>query len=301
MKLKHILSITAVVAAASLTLVGCSATNNDAEPAVAETVAIGSAAFPESEIIGEIYAQALESAGYTVERQFNIGSREVYIPAIESGEVDLLPEYTGNLLLNFDPETTAKTSDEVYAALPDALEPSGLSVLDQSTAADQDSYNVTAEFSKKYDVTSLEDLAKVTEPLTLGGNSELATRPYGPEGLKSVYGVTVGFTAIEDSGGPLTIKALKDNVVQLVDIYSTDPSIKKNDLVTLADPKALFLPQNVVALINTKEFPEGAAEIVNAVNKALTTEGLIEINTQSSNGDSAEKIATAWLKANNIG
>lgn len=301
MKLKHILSITAVVAAASLTLVGCSASNNDAEPAVAETVAIGSAAFPESEIIGEIYAQALEGAGYAVERQFNIGSREVYIPAIESGEVDLLPEYTGNLLLNFDPETTAKTSDEVYAALPDALEPSGLSVLDQSTAADQDSYNVTAEFSKKYDVTSLEDLAKVTEPLTLGGNSELATRPYGPEGLKSVYGVTVGFTAIEDSGGPLTIKALKDNVVQLVDIYSTDPSIKKNDLVTLADPKALFLPQNVVALINTKEFPEGAAEIVNAVNKALTTEGLIEINTQSSNGDSAEKIATAWLKANNIG
>lgn len=301
MKLKHILSITAVVAAASLTLVGCSASNNDAEPAVAETVAIGSAAFPESEIIGEIYAQALEGAGYAVERQFNIGSREVYIPAIESGEVDLLPEYTGNLLLNFDPETTAKTSDEVYAALPDALEPSGLSVLDQSTAADQDSYNVTAEFSKKYDVTSLEDLAKVTEPLTLGGNSELATRPYGPEGLKSVYGVTVGFTAIEDSGGPLTIKALKDNVVQLVDIYSTDPSIKKNDLVTLADPKALFLPQNVVALINTKEFPEGAAEIVNAVNKALTTDGLIELNTQSSAGDSAEKIATAWLKANKIG
>lgn len=301
MKLKHILSITAVAAAASLTMVGCSASNTDAEPAVAETVAIGSAAFPESEIIGEIYAQALEGAGYTVEREFNIGSREIYIPAIESGEVDLLPEYTGNLLLNFDPETTAKTADEVYAALPAALEPSGLSVLDQSTAADQDSYNVTAEFSKKYNVTSLEDLAKVSEPLTLGGNSELATRPYGPEGLKSVYGVSVGFTAIEDSGGPLTIKALKDNVVQLVDIYSTDPSIKKNDLVTLADPKALFLPQNVVALINTKEFPEGAAEIVNAVNKALTTEGLIELNTQSSDGDSAEKIATAWLKANKIG
>ena len=88
----------------------------------------------------------------------------------------------------------------------------------------------------------------MTEPITVGGNSELETRPYGPTALKDKYGVTIaGFKAVEDSGGPLTVKALVDNEIQLANIYTADPNIKSNDLVALADPDGLFFPDNVAA------------------------------------------------------
>jgi osmoprotectant transport system substrate-binding protein len=268
---------------------------------MADTIVIGSQAFSENEIVAEIYAQALEAADFTVERKFNIGSREVYIPAIESGEVTLLPEYTGGLLQYFDTATTAKSADEIYAALPALLAPAGLGVLDQSTASDEDSYNVTKAFSEANNVKSLSDLSALTIPLTVGGNSEMETRPYGPAGLLSVYGVTVSFTSIEDYGGPLTVKALNDGTVQLADLYTSDPAIAKNGFVTLSDPENLMVANNVVALINTAAFPDSAKGVINAVNAKLTTAGLVQINTESAAGDSPATIAAKWLKDNLIG
>lgn len=301
MSIKRILTITAAVAAFGVALAGCATSDPTEAPSSsssAETIAIGSQAFSENEIIAEIYAQALETAGFSVDRKFNIGSREVYIPAIESGEVSLLPEYTGGLLQYFDTETTLKTSEEIYAALPSLLEPAGLSVLDQSAASNEDSYNVTKEFSDANGVTSLADLSALTIPLTVGGNSEMETRPYGPSGLLSVYGVNVSFTSIEDYGGPLTVKALNDGVVQLADLYTSDPAIANNGFVTLADPEGLMVANNVVALINTASFPADAADVINAVNAKLTTAGLVQINTESAAGDSPAVIATKWLKDN---
>lgn len=304
MSIKRLLSITAVVAVAGIALSGCTSANSVAAPTSTSSsgpIVIGSQAFSENEIIGEIYAQALEIAGFTVQRKFNIGSREVYIPAIESGEVSLLPEYTGGLLQYFDTATTAKSASDIYAALPALLKPVGLGILDQSTASDEDSYNVTKAFSDANNVKSLADLSALTIPLTVGANSEMETRPYGPSGLLSVYGVKVSFTSIEDYGGPLTVKALNDGVVQLADLYTSDPSIAKNGFVTLSDPQNLMVANNVVALINTKVFPSAAAGVVNAVNAKLTTAGLVQINTESAAGDSPATIATKWLKDNLIG
>ena len=290
-----------VAVSATVALAGCSSSNpldtsSSSAGGDGSAIVIGSQAYYSNEIIAEIYAQALEANGVTVTRQFNIGQRDAYLPALESGEVQLFPEYSGNLLQYYDPETTAKTSDDVYAALKGAL-PEGLEVLDQSPATDQDSYNVTKEFSEANGVTSIADLTKVTTPLTLGGNSELQTRPYGPEGLLSTYDVTVGFTPIEDSGGPLTIKALKDNTVQLVNIYSADPNIKANDLVTLEDPKGLFLASNVVPLINTDAATPEVTDVINKVSAALTAEDLVDLNSQSVNDqESADTIAKTWLE-----
>lgn len=303
MSIKRILTVVAIATAVGVAFAGCTASDPTTAPsssASAETIIIGSQAFSENEIVAEIYAQALETAGYSVERKFNIGSREVYIPAIESGEVSLIPEYTGNLLQYFDTAATAKSASDIYAALPALLTPVGLSVLDQSVASDEDSYNVTKAFSDANNVTSLSDLSALTIPLTVGANSELETRPYGPTGLLSVYGVTVAFTSIEDYGGPLTVKALNDGVVQLADLYTSDPAIEKNGFVTLTDPENLLVANNVVALINTKGFPADAADVINAVNAKLTTAGLVQINTESAAGDSPATIATKWLKANLI-
>ncbi|MDT0165707.1 ABC transporter substrate-binding protein [Actinotalea sp. AC32] len=293
---------------AALLLAACSQSDPLEEPAAGTSepggeesaaIVIGSQDYYSNEIIAELYAQALEAEGYTVERDLRIGQREVYLPEIESGAIDLFPEYTGNLLQYWEPETEARTSDDVYAALREAV-PDGLQVLDQSSATDQDSYNVTREFSEANGVTSLADLASVGEPLTLGGNSELATRPYGPEGLQSVYGVEVGFTPIEDSGGPLTVKALQDGTVQLVNIYSADPSIAANDLVTLEDPEGLFLASNVVP-VAADDLDEGAVEVVNAVSAALTPEELVALNARSVDEQApAATIAGDWLAENGL-
>jgi len=258
------------------------------------TIVIGSQAYYSNEIIAEIYAQALEAAGFEVDRQFSIGQRDAYMPSIEDGTIDLFPEYTGNLLQYFDDTATATTSEDVYAALEAAL-PAGLGVLDQSPATDQDSYNVTAAFAEENSLVSIGDLAGV-DGVVLGGAPELEERPYGPRGLEEVYGVTVQFQATGDT----TVDELVAGNIQLANVYSADPLIETNDLVTLEDPDGLFLASNVVPLVNA-EIADEIADVINAVSAALTPEGLVALNVQSTvDQRSSEDIAAEWLAANGL-
>jgi osmoprotectant transport system substrate-binding protein len=295
------LALGAVVVGAALALSGCassdpldtpSESSAPAESGEAQTIVIGSQAYYSNHIIAEIYAQALEEDGFTVTRQFDIGQRDAYLPALESGEVQLFPEYTGNLLQFYDADTTATKADDVYAELASAL-PENLTVLDQSTATDQDSYNVTAEFAEDNSLTSLADLAGVSD-LVLGGNAELEERPYGPDGLKSVYGVDVDFSATGDT----TVDSLIAGEINIANVYSADPAIGANDFVTLEDPEGLFLASNVVPLVNV-DVADAIAETINAVSAALTPEGLVALNVESTvDQKSPEDIATGWLTEN---
>lgn len=296
---RTLLAATALVGA-SLLLAGCASSaplstpDSTASASVAGTVVVGSQQYYSNEIIAELYAQALEAGGYEVDRQFQIGQREVYIPELESGAIDILPEYTGNLLQYYDKETEATTAEEVVAALAEAL-PDGLRVLEPAEATDQDSFNVTAEFAAEWSLVSLEDLVDVTVPLVVGANSEFETRPYGPEGLRRVYGVEVTVLPIEDSGGPLTVKALQDGTVNIADIYSADPSIAANGFVTLEDPLALVLPQQVIPLVSDRVDAD-MEEILNAVSAELSTPELIALNSRSVNEQaSSAVIAADWL------
>ena len=285
----------------ALALTGCGSSDTLSEPkssdspSASSTIAIGSQAYYSNEIIAEIYAQALEDAGFTVERTFNIGQRDAIIPSLQDGTIALTPEYTGNLLQFFDKETTVTATDDVYAALQKAL-PDGLKVLDQSAATDQDSYNVTAEFAKEHNLTSIGDLAGIT-PLVLGGAPELEKRPYGPAGLKEKYGVDVTFSATADT----TVDELIAGNIQLANVYSADPTIKIDNLVTLADPDGLFLASHVVPLVSSS-FPADAADVINKVSAALTPEGLVALNVESKQDQkSTPDIAKAWLAANKLG
>ena len=296
--------IGAVAVGAMVALAGCSSSNpldaGDTGSASSETIVIGSQDYYSNEIIAEIYAQALEANGFTVQRDFRIGQREVYLPDIEAGKIDVFPEYTGSLLQALDKNAAGGTSDEVYTALQAAL-PDNLRVLDKAAASDQNSWTVTQAFAEKYNLTDIASLTNVTEPITVGGNSELETRPYGPTALKDTYGITIaGFTPVEDSGGPLTVKALVDNQIQLANIYTADPNIKSNNLVALADPDGLFFPDNVVPVVSEK-VDDQAAAVLNKVSAALTEEDLVNLNSQSVNDEeSAQKIASAWLKQANL-
>ncbi|RBP64240.1 osmoprotectant transport system substrate-binding protein [Brevibacterium sanguinis] len=287
----------AATAACALLLSGCGGDpleDQGGQSADTDAIVIGSQDYYSNEIIAETYAQALEAAGETVDRQFRIGQREVYLPEIENGSIDLFPEYSGPLLQYWDAETPARKSDEVHDALVQAM-PEGLRALDQARATDQDSYVVTREFAEEWDLSSIEDLAKVDEPMTMGANSEAENRPNGPRGLKEVYGVDVDFAPIEDGGGPLTVKALTDDDVQLAIIYTADPSIRKNDLVSLEDPKGLFLASHVVP-VASDAIDDSAAEVVDRVNAALTTEVLMELNARSVEEElPAADIAGDWL------
>ncbi|MCR2762344.1 ABC transporter substrate-binding protein [Microbacterium sp. zg.B48] len=291
----------AILAGVALVATGCSsgdplADDTGAAEAGGDVIAIGSAEYYSNAIIAEIYAQALENAGFEVSRDgFNAGQRDSYMPAVESGEITLIPEYTGNLLQFFDPETEARTSEDVYAALPDVL-PEGLSVLEQSTATDQDSYTVTKAFADANSLVEIGDLASVSTALTLGGPPELAERPYGPSGLLETYGVTVGFSPTATT----TLDALLAGTIQVANIYTADPAIQTNDLVVLEDPEGLFLASNVVPLVSG-ELPDGAAEILNAISAALTPEGLVALNVQSTVDElNPDEIATQWLTENGL-
>ena len=287
----------AIAASAVLVLAGCSSSNpleeesaGGGEPA-GDTIVIGSQDYYSNEIIAEIYAQALEGAGFEVERQFTIGQRDAYIPELESGAITLFPEYTGNLLQFFDPETEARTSEDVYAALQDAL-PENLTVLDQAEASDQDSYTVTAEFAEANGLTTIADLANVTEPLTLGGPPELAERPYGPAGLAETYGVEVTFSAT----GATTVESLVAGAVNVANVFTADPMIQTQDLVVLEDPEGLFLASNVVPVVNA-DVADEIADVINAVSAALTADALVALNVQSTEDQmSSEDIAAAWLE-----
>ena len=298
--MKRTMITMAAVAASALALAACGSAESvggNASTGSSEngstTLVVGSQDYYSNEIIAEAYAQALEGAGFTVDRQLRIGQREVYMPEIEAGTIDVFPEYTGNLLQYLDADATARSTDEVYAALQTAL-PSGLRALDQAPATDQDSYVVTADFAAAHSLSSIGDLAGAGT-LTLSGNSELQTRPYGPTGLSDVYGVTVNFTPIEDSGGPLTVKALKDGDIQLANIYSSDPALADGTLTVLDDPKGLFLASHVVPLASSR-VSNDAATVINRVSAALDAQDLVEMNRASTvEQKSASQIAREWL------
>ena len=298
--MKRTMMTMATIAASTLALAACGSAESVGGNASTEssengqtTLVVGSQDYYSNEIIAEAYAQALEGAGFAVDRQMRIGQREVYMPEIEAGSIDVFPEYTGNLLQYLDQNASARTSQEVYDALATAL-PMGLRALDQSPATDQDSYVVTSTFAAEHSVTSIGDLAGAG-PLVLGGNSELETRPYGPMGLAQTYGVSVDFTPIEDSGGPLTIKALKDGDIQLANIYSSDPALADGTLTVLTDPKGLFLASHVVPLASSR-VNDDAAAVINRVSAAMDAEDLVEMNRASTvEQKSASQIAHDWL------
>jgi len=284
MRLKSIAAI-AISIGSVIGLAGCAPS---ATPS-SEPIVIGSQAYYSNEIIAEAYALVLEDAGFTVERTFSLGQRDVYVPAIVAGEVDLFPEYTGNLLQFFVPTATETAAGDVYAALATAL-PEGLTALAMSPASDQDSYNVTQEFASANGLESIADLAGLTD-ITLGGAPELAERPYGPNGLLETYGVTVSFEATGDT----TVESLVAGIVDMANVYSADPRIQQLGLVTLSDPLGLFLASNVVP-IASEAVNADARALIDAVSAAMSAEDLVALNVRSVDEKlSAAVIAREWL------
>lgn len=267
-----------------------------------KTVTVGSADFPESKILAEIYAQALEANDFQIRRQFGIGSRETYVPAVQDHSIDLIPEYTGNLLQYFDVEATATTPDEVLIALFKAL-PGDLSILSPSPAEDKDTLAVTAATAQRWNLKTIADLAAHSAEVKVGAPSEFQTRQTGLVGLKARYGLDIApanFVAISDGGGPATVQALNSGAVTAANIFSTSPAIVQHHLVPLGDPENVFLAANVVPLVASQKMSNELKTVLDAVSAKLTTEALIELNTavEGNAGVDPDEAAGKWIKDN---
>ena len=310
MKIKKSL-IGAGIGIAALVLTACGggdplgeATSPQASPAATGAatapIVFGSADFTESKILAEIYSQALQAKGVESSTKLGIGSREIYIKALQDQSISAVPEYTGNLLSYFDANTSATTTDEVEKALPTAL-PSDLKILKPSAAVDQDVYVVTKKFSEQNGITSLEDLKKIASTSTLGGPPELEERRYGPPGLEKIYGAK--FKAfVPYAKYPPKISDLDNNKIQVATFFTTDAVLAEKGYVQLEDPQSMILPQNVVPLVRSDVASNTAAvEVLDAVQAALTTEDLTQLNKKvDSDRQDPAQVAAEWLKSKSL-
>ncbi|MET4542141.1 MULTISPECIES: ABC transporter substrate-binding protein [Micrococcaceae] len=295
-----------LAAVAAITLSACgggdpmSSSNTAAAGASGDSIIVGSADFPESQLIAKIYAEALKAKGVEVTEKPSIGSREVTIPALKDGSIDLMPEYGGALLQYLDSATKAVSSEDVAKELTTKI-PAGLAVLTASEAEDKDVLTVKKEIADQYKLKTIEDLQPVAKELVLGGPPEWKTRLNGVAGLKSVYNLEFKEFSALDAGGPLTLNALLSGQVQVADLFSTDPALAENNLVALEDNKNLFLSENIVPVINEKKSTDTIKETLDKVSAALTTEDLIKMNGRVAKFEDIGEIAKEWLKTKNLG
>jgi osmoprotectant transport system substrate-binding protein len=262
------------------------------------TVIVGSANFPEDELLAQIYSMALQGKGIKVTEKFNIGAREVYYPEIAKGAVTIIPEYNGALLTtSVDTTSTAETTAQVDAALTAKL-PSTLEILTPSPAQDNDSVTVTQAFAKAHHLTSITQLKSLAKTMVIGGPPEFKTREDGLLGLKKVYGLNFKSFDPLDESGPITLAALKDGKVQAADVFTTTPQIITDHLTSLSDPKFVFPAQNVIPLVYKAGITPTITSVLNDISSKLTTAGLLAMDKAIIiDHDSYNQVAAGWLSA----
>jgi osmoprotectant transport system substrate-binding protein len=295
------LAVAAGLALAACGSSGGSGGNPLAPKAGSNSVVVGSANFPENELIAQIYSTALSASGVKVTNKFNIGAREVYYPEVKKGAITILPEYNGALLsTSVDTSSTARTTAQVDAALKAKL-PSTMEILNPSPAQDKDSVTVTQAYAKQHNLKSIADLKPIEKNVVIGGPPEFKTRHDGLVGLKSNYGLTFKSFDPLDESGPITLKGLTSGKVQAADVFTTTPQIITDKLVSLSDPKFNFAAQNVVPLVYKKGVSTKVANLLNEISAKLTTSQLLQMDKQIviSHADYTT-VASSFLKSQGL-
>ncbi|GAA4096898.1 ABC transporter substrate-binding protein [Streptomyces sp. NPDC048491] len=250
------------------------------------SLVIGAAGFTESAVLAELYSQVLADAGYSTSVT-TVKNRELYEPALEKGEIDVVPEYAATLTeflnakangANAKPIASSDVTATV-AELSKLAGPRGLKVLPAGAAVDQNAFAVTKEFAAKNNLKTLSDLGTSKAKVKIAAGDECKVRPFCAPGLTSKYGIDVTGIDPKGVGTPQAKQAVKDGVDQLVLTTTTDATLDTYGLVLLQDDKKLQNADNVLPVVNAKE--AGAQEIADALGKltkALTTDDLVDLN-----------------------
>lgn len=270
-------------------------------PSDRPTITVGSTNFGEQLILGEIYAQTLESAGYPVERAFNLGPREVVNPALKSGEIDVLVEYTGTLL-TFEGGTSTTDSQETYDALVATLAESDLTAAAYAPAQDKNGFVVTDDFAQANGVSTVSDLAAFNGTLVLGGPPECPEREFCLIGLQDVYGLDFADFRPLDVGGPLTVTALEGGEIDVALLFTSDGIIAAKGFVLLVDDMNLQPAENIVPVLRREivdAYGQELIDLLDEVSAKITTTELSELNRRYGiEVEDADTLASEWLAAN---
>lgn len=294
-----------------LVLAGCaksttsSTTTASAKPVSGPAITIGSANFTESIILESLYAQALKAKGYDVVERPNIGAREVYFRALESGSINFFPEYIGSALNFLAKQTDASKPEakQTYDLLTAQLQKVGLTALQMSPAADQDATVVNGQTASKDHLTKISDLVPYASQLVYGGPPECPTRFSCLKGLQDVYGLHFKSFKALDTGGPLTVEALKTDAVQVADLFTTDARIPANGFVVLQpDRQPIVGAENIAPIVRNQlvsAYGSKFTDLVNSISRKLTTDGLTQLNKSVDiDKQDAKTVAAGWLRQN---
>jgi len=291
-----------VALAVAVTLTGCGS-GTAATAAKPTAITIGSQPTLENEILAQVYGQALEAEGYAVSYNAGVGDRKAIVAGLQSGIVDLVPDYSSSLLAHFDPRSALTTIEAIETALPTFLKPLKLRVLESTSAQTSTAFVVRKDFAREHNLVNIGDLADVAASITIGGPPEFPDRSYGTGGLSRIYGVSdwnfEAYPEIDDSDIAL-IDGLVNDDVQVAVVHSTAPGILDEGLVTLGDPQSMIAAQNVIPIVSKDAYSKRLRTIVDGVSLRITTADLREFNKliRVEGHASAEVIAHDWLKAN---
>ena len=296
------------ISAGVVVLSGCSsgASVTSSSSGAKPTITMGSTNFSEQLIVAELYAQALEASGYRINRKFNLGSREIVAPALASGQIDMYPEYLASYLTFLTKDPTQASSDpaKTYTKLQEAVKAKNITALQYAPAQDENGFVVTKATADKDKLTRISDLAALNGQLVLGGPPECPQRPFCLQGLEKVYGLKFKDFKALDTGGPLTVAALRAGQIDVGELFTSDAVIQADNFVLLEDDKGLQLSDNIVPVVRTaivSQAPSDFATIVNGVSSKLTTPDLTGLNKQVGLDKKDPKdVAGPWLKAQGL-
>jgi osmoprotectant transport system substrate-binding protein len=270
-----------------------------ASPLGDDAITVGSFDFGESVVVAEVYSQGLEAAGYNVHRAFGLGPREFVGPALATGLVELVPEYAGTAADFYSLGDSDSTSDPalMHAGLVRALRGDAVVVLDASPAQDSNTFVVTAATAERLDLKTISDLAGVDDQLTFGGPPECRTRDLCLVGLTDIYGLTFAQIVTLDAGGPLTRSALREGLVDVALMFTTDPAISSLGLVELVDDMGMQPAESITPLVRKEivdRWGTDVVDVIDSVSALLTTAAVRDLNGAAPSGTDVSAVAAAW-------
>jgi osmoprotectant transport system substrate-binding protein len=265
-----------------------------------DAITIASFNFPESVLLAEIYAQALEGEGFAVKRQLGLGARELVEPSLQRGLVEFVPEYAGSALefLTGGGGLATSNEDRTHDLLKREFAERGVVVLAPAPAQDQNGFAVSRETADRYGLRSISQLVPEAPDLAFGGPPECPERPLCLGGLEDVYGLEFGTFKPLDAGGPVSVTALRSGTVDVALFFTTAAAIEENDFVLLYDDLGLQPAENVTPVVREEVVDahgDGFVRLVDSVSALLTTDDLRELNARVAEGETPDEVATAWL------
>lgn len=274
------------------------------QPATLPSVSIGSAGFPEAALVAEIYAQALEANGFTVERHLELGERPAVRAAFEGDEINLAPDYIGALASLLEAEVSSDP-EETQTNLVAALEAIGQTALDYSPGTDADGFAVRQETADDLSLVTMTDLAEVADQLVWGLASGCPENPLCGPGLLAVYGIdisTLDTESLDPCGGEIA-QSLNEGAIAVAQVCTTQAEIAQFNFVLMEDDKGLAPAQNIAPILTQELADAGGDDLANALNavsELLTTEELTNLNLLIAEQQSFEDIADQWLTDNGL-